>query len=203
MFSGIVEVSVPLLEKSDGPHEISIFIQRPPEFTDIKIGDSISVNGVCLTVEKFDDKKIKFTLGRETLKIIGPAENTFWTRPLNVERSLQIGQRLHGHFVLGHVDAVTKVLAVDNKTASWVIRLSIPDGYRPYVWKKGSITLNGVSLTVNDVEDQALEVCLIPETLSRTNLQFLKPGDTLTFEVDFFARGVIETMKNVKGNPWT
>jgi riboflavin synthase len=191
MFSGIVEARSELLSYTPENQSVRIQIKRPPHFEDIHRGDSIAVNGVCLTVEKFDDQKIEFVLGAETLKVLRWDQSQLAARPLNLERSIAVGDRIHGHFVLGHVDGLAVCTKSDALGDCHILRIQLPETFAAYVWYKGSITLAGVSLTINDVTGSEIEVCLIPETIRATNLTSFKAGHQVPFEVDQMARAFV------------
>jgi riboflavin synthase len=161
-------------------------VEKPADFQDLQLGDSIACNGVCLTLEAHDGKTMTFSLGPETLKI------TQWTPKagdlLNLERSLRLGDRIHGHFVNGHVDEIGKILDVQHEKETTTVTIEAPKIFTPYLWRKGSVALHGVSLTINDVDGQTFKVGLIPETLKRTSLKNLKAGDTVNLEADAMAR---------------
>lgn len=199
MFSGIVESVQPILsvQKGQGPL-IRTRIQKPLEFNDLKLGDSIATDGVCLTVEQFDDKTITFALAAETLRVLKwSPENPeqLVGRKVNLERSLRFGDRIHGHLVTGHVDSLGLVKKSEGLGENWFLDVEVAESITPFIWKKGSITLNGVSLTVNEVAATAgrgavVSVGLIPETLKRTNLGLLKVGDHLNVEPDYMAKAL-------------
>lgn len=197
MFSGIVEVTTPVLRATSLKDAARIIVARPGSFNDLTIGDSIATNGVCLTVEKFDDREIQFSLGAETLKVTGWSADILLDQSLNLERSLRLGDRIHGHLVSGHVDTTATVNFIE-KGESWIVSVRIKNLDRRYVWAKGSITLNGVSLTVNALTDEVLEVCLIPETLSRTNLKNLVPSQVLNVEYDYWAKAFVNYQEHKK-----
>src|SRR5690606_10888116 len=111
----------------------------------------------------------RYTAGLETLRVTGWSES-LKGQSLNLERSLKLGDRVHGHLVLGHVDGRATVVEVQDEGSFRILEVALPEGYEAYIWKKGSITLNGVSLTINEVTGSKLQVGLIPETLERTNL---------------------------------
>ncbi len=175
-------------------------VERPSDFDDLKIGDSIATSGVCLTVEKFDARSITFALGAETLKITGWTEAKLTGARINLERSLRLGDRIHGHMVSGHVDATGRVSAVVDLGGSVRLDVEAPPQLLRYVWKKGSWAVNGVSLTINEVVNEAAFVIvshtLIPETLRRTNLGALKKGDPVNLEIDMMARGMVAFLEN-------
>ena len=196
MFSGIVEATAATKNVQKRGDILQLTVQRPTDFNDLKGGDSISVNGICLTVETFDSDTIQFALAAETLQITKWNEHSLIERQWNLERSLRLGDRIHGHMVSGHVDAMGEVKSVEDLQETRFLRVRVPEDLQPYLWKKGSITIQGVSLTVNKIEDFVLEVCLIPETLNRTNLGALKAGDLVTLEVDTMARAILQYLKS-------
>ena len=200
MFSGIVEGlgRVAGVEPASGG-TLRITVEIPPHWDDLKSGDSIAHDGVCLTVETLKNSKVTFLLGLETLNITQWSQESLLGSHLNLERSLKLGDRVHGHLVLGHVDGRGRVESIEDRDGAFrKLIIKVPEAYAPYLWKKGSITLNGVSLTINSVEGSLFEVGLIPETLARTNLKDLKIGDYVLFEVDYMARGLVhqEKLKN-------
>lgn len=190
MFSGIVESVMPILSSEELSNAYRIKVEKPNEFDDIKLGDSIACDGVCLTVEAFDSDTLTFTLAAETIKVLQWTPESWLGKRLNLERSLRFGDRIHGHLVTGHVDSLGKVLRAELLGESFFLDVQVQSTILPYVWKKGSVTLNGVSLTVNELDKDIVSVCLIPETLKRTNLGDLKVGSTINVEPDYMARAV-------------
>jgi riboflavin synthase len=200
MFSGIIEAKSKVLEfkplDTENPQNlVRIQVAKPTQFDDIKTGDSIAVNGICLTVENFNDQSIQFALGHETLKVANWNEKTLSSNELNLERSLRIGDRVHGHFVTGHVDGRAEVVRSYDQGGSWMLDIKIPASIAAFVWPKGSLALNGVSLTINSIEKDILGFCLIPETVQRTNLASLKAGDFVLVEADQMARALVRREK--------
>lgn len=191
MFTGIIESTAPVLriEKNASVYQLSI--KKPAEFDDLKIGDSISVNGVCLTIEKFDDESIQFAVGPETIKITKWDTRLKKDELLNVERSLKFGDRVHGHLVTGHVDGVGGIVDVLSNEGTLFFAVQIPDAFKKYVWKKGSVAIRGVSLTVNEVDGDVISFYLIPETLNKTNLKTIEAGDEVNLEFDYMAKAAI------------
>lgn len=197
MFSGIIESTRRILSIEPGTQTLRLVIERPEEFDDIKSGDSVAVNGACLTVESFDPQTMVFVLGAETIKVLQLGNpKTLQATPVNLERSLKFGDRIHGHLVSGHVDFVAPVTYTEALGDSWILRVKVRDNFKPAIWKKGSLTIQGVSLTINDVSKTGeVEVCLIPETIKRTNLtQFMK-GDLLNIEMDWMAKGLMSALE--------
>ncbi len=193
MFTGIIEEQAKSLEVHQGEQAIKVRMQRPSSFDDIKEGDSIACNGVCLTVESFDQNFMDFTVGFETLQITGWTVETLQSMIWNLERSLKFGDRIHGHLVSGHVDGQVKLLERKMEGECLILNFDLPERYKKTLWKKSSVTLNGVSLTVNEVENGSFSVCLIPETLKKTNLEHLQPGDWINIETDYYMKGLLNS----------
>lgn len=204
MFSGIVEAKSSVLDVREGSGTRLMILEKPSFFKDIGNGDSLAVDGVCLTLEAHDGEQLQFCLGPETQRVTGWTAANVKGRAVNLERSLRMGDRIHGHLVTGHVDARVQVL--DRRLAGECLDLMIelPAPLRKLVWTRGSIAVNGVSLTVNQVDNAAFGVGLIPETLRRTNLGSFEIGDGVNLEVDNLARGLARWMENARreGNEW-
>lgn len=199
MFSGIVESVMPILSSEELHNAYRINIKKPKEFNDLNLGDSIACDGVCLTVEAYDSEKMTFALAAETIKVLRWDPQSWLGKPVNLERSLRLGDRIHGHLVTGHVDSLGQVERAELIGESFFLDVKVADSILPFVWKKGSVTLNGVSLTVNELSSSTVSVCLIPETLKRTNLGLLKPGMNVNVEPDYMARAIqrsLEVRKN-------
>ncbi|UYL08881.1 riboflavin synthase [Bdellovibrio sp. SKB1291214] len=195
MFSGIVESVMPIESSEELQNAYRIKIKKPSEFNDLKLGDSIACDGVCLTVEAFDDKHMTFALAAETIKVLDWNPGSWLGKKVNLERSLRFGDRIHGHLVTGHVDSLGSVTRAELIGESFFLDVKVQDTILPYVWKKGSITLNGVSLTVNELDKNTVSVCLIPETIKRTNLGDLKPGSKINVEPDYMARAIQRSLE--------
>ncbi|MDE0118808.1 MAG: riboflavin synthase [Bdellovibrionales bacterium] len=198
MFTGIVKSVHPILKVIKHKEELKIQVEKPDlsDCPHLKLGDSVAVDGVCLTLEKLSSNSMYFHLGYETLKVTGWDIQNLQDRKVNLEPALRVGDFMGGHFVSGHVDGMVEVLRCTKKGASLLMSIKIPKEFKPYFWKKSFITLNGVSLTVNEVKEEGLFICLVPETLKRTNLLSQKPGSLLTFEVDSLSRALISTLKS-------
>lgn len=194
MFSGIVEAKEQIVEWYSLSETYHLKVARPLFFDDIKIGDSICVNGVCLTIESFNDKILSFTVGPETLKITNWNKNLKINSYVNLERSLKFGDRVHGHMVTGHVDETALVKNIFDNTSTREIVVELTN-VSPYIWRKGSIAINGVSLTVNSVNSQTVSVCIVPETLRKTNLNELKVLDRVNIEYDYLAKAYLSNNK--------
>lgn len=190
MFTGIIEGVGRLAarEARGGDARFTFSVGSLP-FEGVRLGESIAVNGVCLTVVAFDAASFQADASNETLSL-----TTLGALPpgaaLNLERAMRPDDRLGGHLVSGHVDGVGKVSSVreDARAQRW--RFVAPAGVLKYVAKKGSICVDGVSLTVNDADDEGFEVALIPHTVAHTRFAEIAPGDPVNLEVDLVARYV-------------
>lgn len=189
MFTGIIESMAKILQCD----QQSITLVRPPMFDDVRLGSSISVSGVCLTIVRTDSASLSFdvvpeTFSRSTLGTLKPGDR------VNLERAMRADGRFDGHVVQGHVEGAGKVLEIVHNPAS-ILVLTVPGDLLPFIIPKGSITLDGVSLTVASIEGDRLTVALIPETLERTTLGHLQTGDRVNIESDIFIRAVLHQRK--------
>ncbi len=198
MFTGLIEEvgTVRRLERGAGGGKLSIRARSVLEGT--KIGDSIAVSGACLTVialdgEGFVVECMPETLARSTLGQAGPGSL------VNLERSLRWGDRLGGHLVLGHVDEVGEVLSVRREGIAWEARVSLPASLRGAVAAKGSIAIDGISLTVMRVDEAGFEVGIIPHTLQETTLRAVRAGMRVNLEADVLARYVLQSLQALAG----
>ncbi|MDU0293612.1 riboflavin synthase [Saccharothrix longispora] len=189
MFTGIVEELGEVVAVADLPDAARVTIAGPLVTSDAKHGDSIAVNGVCLTVVEVEGGAFTADVMRETLTRSSLAKVAEGDK-VNLERAAAVGQRLGGHIVQGHVDGTGAVLARE-KAEHWeVVHIGLPPRLSRYVVEKGSITVDGVSLTVVDVSETEFSVSLIPTTLELTTLGRRSPGDTVNLEVDVVAKYV-------------
>jgi len=187
MFTGIVTGvgRVEALERRRG-RAARLTIAAPPRYGRFRCGESIAVSGVCVTAVE-SGRLLVADLSAETLRVSTLSE-LVPDDPVNLERALVWRGSVSGHFVLGHVDAVSRLLAVEDSTGSWTYRFSIPRGLGPFVVRKGSIALDGVSLTVALRRARDFDVAVIPETRRRTSLAVKRAGDTVNLEIDLLAR---------------
>lgn len=188
MFSGIVAAlgRINHVEQRDGGVRLSIHAVRLG-MDDVGIGDSIAVNGVCLTVVTKTPSSFDADVSAETLACtVGLDANG----EVNLEKSLTLQDRLGGHLVSGHVDGVGEVVVFEPVGESWLLRVRAPQELARYIARKGSITVQGVSLTVNAVDGPLFDVNLIPHTVSVTTLKLLMAGSKVNLEVDLIARYV-------------
>jgi riboflavin synthase len=191
MFTGIVEERGAVREA--GEHRLVVGCAVVP--LDSAIGASVAVNGVCLTVVANDGATLAFDLSQETLARTGLGRLRVGD-PVNLERPVSLAARLGGHLVQGHVDGVGEILAVepDETGGSW-LRIRVPEPLRRYTVEKGSVTVDGVSLTVASLHDDGITIALIPHTLAVTTLGASSPGDPVNLEVDVIARYVERLME--------
>ncbi|MCU1674880.1 MAG: ribE [Frankiales bacterium] len=199
MFTGIVEELGEVLGWEDLADAARVTVRGPVVTSDAAHGDSIAVNGVCLTVVDnrdgaFTADVMKETLVRSSLGALRVGS------PVNLERAVRLQDRLGGHLVQGHVDGTGELLAVTPDAHWTVVRVSLPPELGRYVVEKGSITVDGVSLTVSAVEEDWFEVSLIPTTLDLTTLGRKGVGDPVNLEVDITAK-YIEKLLAAKGEP--
>jgi riboflavin synthase len=185
MFTGIVEEIGRVKEAS--PDHLAIEARKVLE--DVGIGDSIAVNGVCLTVTSLGNSVFSVDVMPETLRCTNLGELRYGDRT-NLERALMVGRRLGGHLVLGHVDDTGKVISVVPEEAARIMRIWAPAKLMPYVAGKGFIAVDGVSLTIADLDDSSFSVSLVAYTLEHTTLGDRKPGDRVNLEADVIARYV-------------
>ncbi len=187
MFTGIIQkIGVVKFVENRGD-AISMCVIAPDFFKDCQLGDSIANDGVCLTIESCTDSKAVFCLMHQTLSNTTFQNITAGTK-LNLEKACALNTPMGGHFVTGHVDSVARVLRITPRETGVEVDLEIPSSLRRYVISKGSIALNGISLTVAQKEQEFIRVCIIPETLERTNLSDWKVGTLVNVEVDMLGK---------------
>jgi len=190
MFTGIIQSVGSIVDKQHKQGDFQFVIQTQfADMTDVDLGDSIACNGVCLTVTEINDGQISLDVSLETLSKTQVGD---WQvgSAINLEKSLTLKDKLGGHMVSGHVDAVAHCMGIERSARSTIYQFKIPQNLDKYIVKKGSVAINGVSLTVNEIDDCVLSVNLIPHTLEHTNLGQLKQGDKVNIEIDTIARYV-------------
>jgi riboflavin synthase len=194
MFSGIIADVGHIAKAGDRDGGLRLLIATSAlDLGDVQTGDSIAVNGVCLTVIEHTADSFTVDVSRETLNCTEGLEAI--GVPVNLEKALRLADRLGGHLVSGHVDGVGEVIEFTNLGESWKLVIRAPQALAKYIAIKGSITINGVSLTINQVADiksgdSEFSVNLIPHTLAMTNLKNLSAGSLVNLEVDLIARYV-------------
>ena len=187
MFSGIIEEKARVKRVTKAPQGCKLTVESGIVSKDAKIGDSISVNGVCLTVTERRGRGVSFDVMEETLRRTSFADVSVG-EALNLERALKAGDRISGHFVTGHVDCLGKIRAILKRPNDYAIEIELPTDKMAYVTAKGSIAVDGVSLTIAGVKDNRIKIYLIPLTLSNTNLASGKTGDSVNVEFDILGK---------------
>lgn len=205
MFTGIVSAvgkisQVQALDAQDADAGLRLRIEAPDfDLTRCKLGDSIAIQGACMTVVELHDNAFSIDISRESLnRTVGLDQEN----PVNLEHAMRLGDTLDGHMVLGHVDGVGTVVSFDPVGESFELRILAPLELAKYLAYKGSVTVNGVSLTVNQVVDQAdgcvISINLIPHTVQVTTLKHLQAGSHVNLEVDAIARYVERMLSQSK-----
>ena len=194
MFSGIIE-NKGFVFKFEKQKDFRLVLDTNLKYKDIKKGSSVCCNGICLTVISKKKKKkftqLSFDVSQETINcsnfnVIKKGDE------INIEKSLRVGDEISGHFVFGHVDDTSKLISIKKVGDSHEIKLEISKKIKKFIAKKGSVSLNGISLTVNQVKNNFIVLNIIPFTWLNTNLKGLKIGDRINLEVDMLARYVTQ-----------
>ena len=197
MFTGIIEEIG--IVKSITNNKIAILAKTVLNNTNI--GDSIAVNGVCLTVVKTGEDYFEADISPETMNVTA-LNNLNLDHLVNLERAMPADGRFGGHFVSGHVDCVGKYKEVKKEGDFYNIKIEIPEKYTKYIAKKGSVAINGISLTVADINNNIILIAIIPHSFENTNLKTLKNGDCVNIETDILAKYVekfLSTSDNKSG----
>lgn len=198
MFTGIVEEVGIVREVKRGAHSLEVSIEGERIFEDLKLGDSISTNGVCLTVTSFMDHRFTAdimyeTLRRSSLKDLKPGSK------VNLERAMAADGRFGGHMVSGHIDAVGTIIEKLPLDIATYYTIQVPRSLTKYMIEKGSIALDGMSLTIAEVDSDRVTVSIIPHTLENTTLGSKKVGDVINVEVDMIGKYVEKLMNRSEG----
>lgn len=194
MFTGIVEGMGHVLKiqkNTNRKSAIKMTVDLGKHAKGLKIGQSVALNGVCLTVTGIEKSKCNFEMIDETMKKTDLG-NLKEGGMVNIERSLKVGDRMEGHFVLGHVDGVGTIKKIEPKPKEIKVWLEIPKHLSRFVVQKGSIAVDGISLTVVDVKKNLASVCLIPHTVEVTNFQTRKAGDKVNIETDILGKYLLK-----------
>jgi riboflavin synthase len=186
MFSGIVQEIGSVNQVRSGPGESVVTIQTPRRWR-LSVGESVAVEGVCSTVQASGAGEFRVVYMRETLRRTTLGELTQGSR-VNLERSLRLNDLVGGHLVQGHVDAQVRLAGVRRDGGAWIYKISVPQKYRRFIVEKGSVALDGTSLTVAAITATSFTVSLLEFTLEHTTLGGRKPGDRLNLEVDLMAK---------------
>ena len=194
MFSGIIKHTGRISQIYRNNNNCVIEILSKIKFSKSEIGSSISCSGACLTLEKYKRNLIKFYISKETLsrtnfKSLNKGDL------INLEKSLKYGDRISGHFVQGHVDTTGTIKKIDFVGKSWFVNFKLPKKYKKYLIQKGSITINGVSLTISKILKNGFQIVVIPQTLKLTNLMDLKEKDVVNIEFDVLGKYIKKFFK--------
>ncbi len=192
MFTGIIQSTAKLNKIISKKNNYTYVLESNQSFNKKDIGTSIAIDGVCLTLvnyKKISNKKkyIFFNISPETLKISSLKNKNIGTI-LNLEKSLKFGDEIAGHFLQGHVDDIGKVIFVKKNYNSWIFWITIRAKFKKYIINKGSIAINGVSLTINEIKKNKIRVDIIPHTFNKTNFNFLKKNMIVNIEYDLLMK---------------
>jgi len=197
MFTGIIQAIGSIQEVHSSDNGVVLKINSNNlDISDSKIGESIAVNGVCLTATQVSDNSFTADVSNETINCTTLSDLLIGDS-VNLEKSLRINQGIDGHLVSGHVDGIGKVQSINKDGDSSRIKILVEGDIIKYIAKKGSICINGVSLTVNSVEDNIFDVNIVPHTFSVTTLRNLSVGSNVNLEIDLIAR-YVERLKNYR-----
>lgn len=195
MFTGLIEGKGQITKIV--PRGMGLFLEIQAEFSleDTKVGDSIAVDGICLTATSVKKKKFTAevspeTITRTTLKFKKPGDL------VNLERALKLGDPLGGHLVSGHVDGIGKITKILSFQEYYLLEIEVPSELSHYLISKGSIAIDGISLTINELEGNLLRLMIIPHTYRVTTLSIKKPGDFINIEIDMIAKMVYKWVKS-------
>lgn len=195
MFTGLIEETGIIKRITDKGRDREIEIQCQKILNDLSVGDSVSVNGVCLTVKSTGSAifscDISFgTLNATTFKYHNPGDL------VNLESSLTPADKLGGHLVSGHVDCISKVLKISSIGKSYLIDFILPDEIREFVAPKGAIAIDGISLTISEVKNDIFSLVIIPYTYQNTNMRYKRPQDMVNIEVDMVSRYIVNYLQH-------
>ena len=198
VFTGIVRETGEIVGKESSPDGVTFRFRVGELHAGLDVGHSISVNGVCLTVTGIKGDCIEVDASPETLRRSNLGDKEIGD-PVNLEPPLKLNDVLGGHLVQGHVDATGEVLDISRDGNSWVFRISLPEEVSRYCVMKGSITLDGISLTISGLGEDFMEVTIIPHTMEVTNMSEFRPGDKVNLEADVISKYVEKHTKNSLG----
>lgn len=193
MFTGIITAVTPVVRSKKSDAGIVLRLKMPEAWQNLELGESISINGVCLTVSNIEGREYEVELVPETLQKTTFGKNV--PGQVNIERALQAADRIGGHFVEGHVDGTGEVMEID-KSDGYRLSIAFPPKYQKLVIDKGAIVIDGVSLTIIDPKRGRLGVALVPFTLGHTTLGQLMTGDHVNLEFDMIGKYLVNIVEN-------
>ncbi len=194
MFTGLIEEVGKITKLEKAGEAVELVIECNTILADADIDDSISVNGVCLTVETFTNNSFKATAVEETMRKTNLGDLILGSS-VNLERAMSAGDRFGGHYVQGHTDTTTTVHSIVQETKNWLFTFDIPVDSAKYLVERGSITINGVSLTIATIQDNRFTVAIIPHTFEHTTFKDFKPGTRINLEFDIIGKYVENMLK--------
>jgi len=194
MFNGIIKHTGKISMIYKNNNNCIIEILSKIKFSKNEIGSSISCSGACLTLEKYKGNLSKFYISKETLNRTNFRSSNKGDL-INLEKSLKYGDRISGHFAQGHVDTTSIIKKIDFVGKSWFVNFKLPKKYKKYLIQKGSITINGVSLTISKILKDGFQIVVIPQTLKLTNLMYLKEKDVVNIEFDVLGKYIKKFLK--------
>ncbi|RUA14966.1 MAG: riboflavin synthase [Alphaproteobacteria bacterium] len=194
MFNGIIKHTGKISKIYKNNNNCIIEILSKIKFSKNEIGSSISCSGACLTLEKYKGNLSKFYISKETLNRTNFKSSNKGDL-INLEKSLKYGDRISGHFAQGHVDTTSIIKKIDFVGKSWFVNFKLPKKYKKYLIQKGSITINGVSLTISKILKDGFQIVVIPQTLKLTNLMYLKEKDVVNIEFDVLGKYIKKNLK--------
>ena len=194
MFNGIIKHTGKISKIYKNNNNCNIEILSKIKFSKNEIGSSISCSGACLTLEKYKGNLSKFYISKETLNRTNFKSSNKGDL-INLEKSLKYGDRISGHFAQGHVDTTSIIKKIDFVGKSWFVNFKLPKKYKKYLIQKGSITINGVSLTISKILKDGFQIVVIPQTLKLTNLMYLKEKDVVNIEFDVLGKYIKKFLK--------
>lgn len=194
MFNGIIKHTGKISKIYKNNNNCNIEILSKIKFSKNEIGSSISCSGACLTLEKYKGNLSKFYISKETLNRTNFKSSNKGDL-INLEKSLKYGDRISGHFAQGHVDTTSIIKKIDFVGKSWFVNFKLPKKYKKYLIQKGSITINGVSLTISKILKYGFQIVVIPQTLKLTNLMYLEEKDVVNIEFDVLGKYIKKFLK--------
>lgn len=199
MFTGLIEELGRIVSIQSISGDRRITIQSEKVWQDLNEGDSVAVNGTCLTIELLNNNNftvtaVHETVQRSTLKFLNSG---IW---VNLERAMKMSDRLGGHLVQGHVDSTAEISVIKKVNSGWIFELMLPPELQKYTIEKGSIAVDGISLTIAQKRINSIQLAVIPHTFQITNLHLKKPGDLVNIEVDMMAKYVEQMIQGASGH---